>query len=196
MNITWMILRDLLSKIYVYGLDAVLLHTVNQALAHTIRPIKHHFIGFTKQQGWVAPSGSQMVEDPSLSVSGSLLALKPGKNPHPADFDSLIRFLVRDHDYNASTTSKSKSKKDLASSDQGDDPPRKCKKKTHHQGDPTTTSKVLTFEPEDIVHPRSTLWLPPADVGDYVESHIRHGFEKEVRSDYVQNAQDQIFPLR
>ncbi|KAJ1130920.1 hypothetical protein NDU88_009264, partial [Pleurodeles waltl] len=36
--------------------------------------------------------------------------------------------------------------------------------------------------PEDIVHPRSSLWLPPPEVADYVESHIRHSFDKDVRS--------------
>ncbi|KAJ1095145.1 hypothetical protein NDU88_000315 [Pleurodeles waltl] len=111
----------------VYALDAGVRYTVNQALAQAIRPIKHHLIGFTEQQGWVAPSESQMIEDHSLSSSSK--ALKPGKNPHPADFESLIRSLARDHEYNASATSKSKSKEDLASfssehsSDQGDDPP-------------------------------------------------------------------------
>ncbi|KAJ1164302.1 hypothetical protein NDU88_004747 [Pleurodeles waltl] len=39
----------------VYALDAGVRHTVNQALAQAIRPIKHHLIGFAEQQGWVAP---------------------------------------------------------------------------------------------------------------------------------------------
>ncbi|KAJ1191143.1 hypothetical protein NDU88_000459 [Pleurodeles waltl] len=59
----------------VYALDASVRHTVNQALAQAIRPIKHHLIGFAEQQGSVAPSVSQMVEDPSLS--GGSQALKP-----------------------------------------------------------------------------------------------------------------------
>ncbi|KAJ1194966.1 hypothetical protein NDU88_004250 [Pleurodeles waltl] len=170
----------------VYALDAGVRHTVNQALAQAIRLIEHHLIGFAKQQGWVVPPGSHIVEDPSLS--GSSQALKQGKNPNSADFKSLIRSLAREHDYNtSSSTLKSKPKKDLdsssseQSSDQGSTL-RKRKKKTHHQEDSIPTPKVLTFEPEDIVHPHSTLWLPPAEVVDYVESHIRHGFEKEVRS--------------
>ncbi|KAJ1173170.1 hypothetical protein NDU88_005011 [Pleurodeles waltl] len=117
----------------VYALDADVRHTVTQALAQAIRPIKHHLIGFAEQKGWVAPSGSQMAEDPSLF--GSSQALKPDKNLHAADFESLIRSLARDHDYNASSTLKSKSKEDLAStssdhfSDQGDDPPENAKRR-------------------------------------------------------------------
>ncbi|KAJ1096407.1 hypothetical protein NDU88_001549 [Pleurodeles waltl] len=35
----------------VYALDAGVCHTVNQALAQAIRPIKHNLIGFAKQKG-------------------------------------------------------------------------------------------------------------------------------------------------
>ncbi|KAJ1116608.1 hypothetical protein NDU88_004814 [Pleurodeles waltl] len=35
----------------VYALDAGVRHTVNQALAQAIRPIKQHLIGFAEQQG-------------------------------------------------------------------------------------------------------------------------------------------------
>ncbi|KAJ1103170.1 hypothetical protein NDU88_000597 [Pleurodeles waltl] len=140
------------------ALDAGVCDTVNQALAQSIRPIKHHLIGFAEQQGWVAPSGAQAITEPSLS--GSSQALKQGNNPHATDFESLIRTVVRDHDYNAASSQKSKSKEDLVSSssdhssDQGEDPPpRKHKKKSHHEEEPIPAPKVLTFEPEDIAHP-------------------------------------------
>ncbi|KAJ1191697.1 hypothetical protein NDU88_001013 [Pleurodeles waltl] len=111
----------------VYTLDAGVRHTVNQALAQAIRPIKHHPFVFAEQQGLVAPSGSYAIKEPSLS--GGLQAPKQGSNPHAAYFEILIRSLARDHDYNAASTRKSESKEDLAysssdySSDQGDDPP-------------------------------------------------------------------------
>ncbi|KAJ1213709.1 hypothetical protein NDU88_001341 [Pleurodeles waltl] len=116
-------------------------------------------------------------------------AHKQDRDLHTANFESLIRSLAKEHDYNTSaSTPKSRTRKELdssssaRSSDQGDVPPRKRKKKTHHLEESVTTLKVLTFEPEDIVHSRFSLWLPPAEVVDYVESQIRHGFEKEVRS--------------
>ncbi|KAJ1146258.1 hypothetical protein NDU88_012536, partial [Pleurodeles waltl] len=85
--------------------------------------------------------------------------------------------MAKDHDYNASAQ-KVKPTEVLASassdhsSEKGDNTPCKCKKKSHHQEE-----HLPTFEPEDIVHPRSSLWLPPPEVADYVESHIRHGFD-------------------
>ncbi|KAJ1185900.1 hypothetical protein NDU88_002686 [Pleurodeles waltl] len=142
----------------VYALDAGVRHTVNQALAQPIRPIKHHLIGFAEQQGWVAPSGVQFIIEPSLS--GGSQSIKQSHNPHSVDFESLIRAMAEEHDYNASAQ-KVKSTEDLASSssdhssEQGDDPPRKRKKKSHHQEEHLPTPKVLTFEPEDIVLPRS-----------------------------------------
>ncbi|KAJ1101363.1 hypothetical protein NDU88_006431 [Pleurodeles waltl] len=93
--------------------------------------------------------------------------------------------MANKHDNNVSSSQKAKSREDLASSfsdhssDQGDD---KRKKKSHHQEEPLPTPKVLILETENIVHPRSSLWMPPPEVADYVESHIRHGFEKEVCS--------------
>ncbi|KAJ1161392.1 hypothetical protein NDU88_001878 [Pleurodeles waltl] len=170
----------------VYDLNAGVRHKVNQVMAQAIRPIKYHLIGFAEQQGWVAPSGSQIVEEPSLS--GGSQALKQGRNPHTCDVESLIRSLARNHDYNTSAST-TKSKEDLNSSSSSDhsseqveDPPQKRKKKMNHQEDSIPTPKVLTFEPEDIVYPRCTLWLPLVEVADYVESHIRHGFEEEVHS--------------
>ncbi|KAJ1163343.1 hypothetical protein NDU88_003802 [Pleurodeles waltl] len=110
----------------VYALDPGVRHTVNQALAQAIRPIKHYLIGFTEQQGWVAPLGVQSIIEPSLS--GGSQSLKQSHNPHSTDFESLIRAMAKEHDYNASAQ-KAKSTEDLASpfsdhsSEQGDDPP-------------------------------------------------------------------------
>ncbi|KAJ1182176.1 hypothetical protein NDU88_007370 [Pleurodeles waltl] len=184
----------------VNALDDGVRHTVHKALAQAIRPIKHHLIGFAEQQGWVAPSGAQAITEPSLS--GSSQALKQGNNLHAAHFESLIRSLAMDHDYNAASSKKSKSKEDFASSssdhssDQGEDPLCKRKKKSRHQEDPIHVPKVLTFGPEDIVHPRSFLWLPPAEVADSVESHIRHGFEKKVRSRLCSECPRPDFPSK
>ncbi|KAJ1099556.1 hypothetical protein NDU88_004656 [Pleurodeles waltl] len=159
----------------VYTLDAAVRHTVNQALAQAMSLIKHHLLGFAEQQGWVAPSGGQAMSEHSLS--GGSQSIMQSTNPHAAVFESLIRGMAKKHDYIASSSQKTKSREDMASSspdhssDQGDDPPRKHKKKSHH-----------TFEPEDSVHRRSSLWMPPPEVTDYVESHIIHGFDKDVRS--------------
>ncbi|KAJ1084326.1 hypothetical protein NDU88_004477 [Pleurodeles waltl] len=119
----------------VYALDAGVRHTVNQALAQAIKPFKHHLLGFAEQQGWVAPSDIQSIMEPSLSAGTQ--ATKQSQNPHSADFESLIRNMAREHDYNTATQKKAASDPASSSSsdhssEQGDDPPRKHKKKTHY----------------------------------------------------------------
>ncbi|KAJ1199680.1 hypothetical protein NDU88_003513 [Pleurodeles waltl] len=137
-----------------YALDAGVRHTVNQALTQVIKPIKHHLLGFAEQQGWVALPGIQSFMEPSLSAGTQ--AAKQSNNPHSADFESLIRNMAREHDYNSASQKKATSDPASSassdhSSEQGDDPPRKRKKKAHHQEAPTP--RVLTFEPEYIVIP-------------------------------------------
>ncbi|KAJ1166549.1 hypothetical protein NDU88_006949 [Pleurodeles waltl] len=149
----------------VYALDTGVRHSVNQ--------------GLVDQQGWVAPVSSPPLGDSSLAANPQ--SAKQSSNPHATDFESLIRNMAREHDYNAGAQKKvandpaSFSSSSEHSSEQDDAPSRKRKKKVHHQEVPTP--KVLTFEPEDIVHPRSSLWLPPPAVADYVEAHIRHGLD-------------------
>ncbi|KAJ1134876.1 hypothetical protein NDU88_001322 [Pleurodeles waltl] len=168
----------------VYALDAGVRHSVNQALAQAIQPIKHHLLGLVDQQGWVAPVGAPPIGESSFAASTQ--AAKQSSNLNAADFESLIRNMAREHDYNAGEQKKavsdpaSSSSSSEHSSEQGDVPRRKRKKKAHHQEVPTP--KVLTFEPEDIVHPRSSLWLPPPEVADYVKAHIRHGFDQDIGS--------------
>ncbi|KAJ1160649.1 hypothetical protein NDU88_001144 [Pleurodeles waltl] len=168
----------------VYALEAGVRHSVNQALAQTIQPIKHHLLGLVDQQAWAAPVSAPIIGDSSFAANPQ--PAKQTSNPHSADFQSLIRNMAREHDYNVGSQKKavddpaSFSSSSEHSSEREDAPPRKRKKKAHHQE--VSTPKVLTFEPEDIVHPRSSLWLPPPEVADYVEAHIRHGFDKDIRS--------------
>ncbi|KAJ1128415.1 hypothetical protein NDU88_006794 [Pleurodeles waltl] len=117
----------------VYALDAGVRHTVNQALAQAIKPIKHHLIGIVEQQGWVALSGVQSIIEPSLSAGTQ--SIKQSHNPHSVDFENLNRAMVKEHDYNASTQKKAANDPASSSSDhsseQGDDSKRK--KKSHHR---------------------------------------------------------------
>ncbi|KAJ1110204.1 hypothetical protein NDU88_007559 [Pleurodeles waltl] len=125
----------------VYALDAGVRHSVNQALVQAIQPIKHHLLGLVDQQAWTAPVGAPSLEDPSFAA-GPQSAKQPS-NPHAVDFQSLLRNMAREHDYNAGSQKKavddpasSSSSSDL-SSEQEDVPPRKRKKKAHHQEVPT-----------------------------------------------------------
>ncbi|KAJ1200454.1 hypothetical protein NDU88_004278 [Pleurodeles waltl] len=184
----------------VYALDAVVRHIVNQALAQATRPIKHHLIGAAEQQGWVAPSGAQALTEPSLS--GGSQALKQGNNPHAVDFESLFRSLARDHNYNTTSSQKSKSKEDLASSssdhfsDQGDDLPRKQKKKS-------PTSKSLFLCQKSLLLNRRTLFIPDLLYGCLQRKletmwnpTLGMDLRRRFAPDCVLNVRDLIFPLK
>ncbi|KAJ1191209.1 hypothetical protein NDU88_000525 [Pleurodeles waltl] len=125
----------------VYALDAGVRHSVNQALVQAIQLIKHHLLGLVDQQAWSAPVGAPSLEDPSFAADP-----QPAKQPsnlHAADFQSLIRNMAREHDYNAGSQKKavddpaSSSSSSDHSSEQEEAPPRKRKKKAHHQEAPT-----------------------------------------------------------
>ncbi|KAJ1129982.1 hypothetical protein NDU88_008341 [Pleurodeles waltl] len=123
----------------VYALDAGVRHSVNQALVQAIQPIKHHLLGLVDQQAWTAPVGAPSLGDSSFAA-GPQPAKQPS-NPHAADFQSLIRNMAREHDYNAGSHRKAVDDPPSSSSDhsseQEDAPPRKRKKKDHHQEVPT-----------------------------------------------------------
>ncbi|KAJ1170232.1 hypothetical protein NDU88_002113 [Pleurodeles waltl] len=59
--------------------------------------------------------------------------------------------------------------------------PSKRKRSDKAKNTVTKAPRVLTFNPEDIVHPRSTSWAPP-EVALYMQDHIRASFDKEVRA--------------
>ncbi|KAJ1135426.1 hypothetical protein NDU88_001866 [Pleurodeles waltl] len=120
----------------VYALDAGVRHSVNQALSQAIQPIKHHLLGLVDQQAWAAPVSASTMGDPSLAANPQ--PEKQLSNPHAADFQSLIRNMAREHDYNTGSHKKGvdappfSSSSSEPSSEQEDEPPRKSKKKAHH----------------------------------------------------------------
>ncbi|KAJ1195523.1 hypothetical protein NDU88_004802 [Pleurodeles waltl] len=59
---------------------------------------------------------------------------------------------------------------------------RKCK--TQHAEDPLSShsSKNLLFDPDALLHPRSTEWTPCQEVPLYVQSRLRKSSEKDIRS--------------
>ncbi|KAJ1218533.1 hypothetical protein NDU88_006111 [Pleurodeles waltl] len=116
----------------VYALDAGMRHSVNQALVQAIQPFKHHLLGLVDQQAWSAPAGNPSLAGPSLSADTQ--SAKQSPNPHAADFQSLLRNMAREHDYNAGSLKKavdapaSSSASSGHSSEQEDAPPRNDEK--------------------------------------------------------------------
>ncbi|KAJ1180202.1 hypothetical protein NDU88_005424 [Pleurodeles waltl] len=102
-------------------------HSVDQALVQAIQPIKHHLLGLVDQQAWSAPVGALPMGE--LSFSADSQSAKQIPNPHAADFQSLLRNMAREHDYNAGSLKKavdapaSSSASSGHSSEQEDAPP-------------------------------------------------------------------------
>ncbi|KAJ1187747.1 hypothetical protein NDU88_004517 [Pleurodeles waltl] len=83
----------------VYALDAGMRHSVTQAFAQAIQPIKHHLLGLVDQQAWAAPTSAPTMGDSSFAAIPQ--PAKQPSNPHTADFQFLLRNMAREHDYNA-----------------------------------------------------------------------------------------------
>ncbi|KAJ1213132.1 hypothetical protein NDU88_000771 [Pleurodeles waltl] len=171
----------------VYALDAGVRHTINVALDQAIQLIKHHLLGVAEQQGGVPQSSSQeallVSQDPTSSSSVA--------NPKKTDFQQLVQSLNKGHGYSSSQLlhlrDESKEDSDSSSSSNNpdrdsDSPPCKRKAKSRHTQASSQPLKVLTFELEVIVYYRSSSWTPPSEVTEYVQAHIHHCFDNDVRS--------------
>ncbi|KAJ1216749.1 hypothetical protein NDU88_004348 [Pleurodeles waltl] len=70
-------------------------------------------------------------------------------------------------------------------SDQDQEDPKptgKRKRKSHNTQDRGSSYCNLSFDPDSIIHPRSTEWLPCEEVAQYVQDYICKGFDPEVRN--------------
>ncbi|KAJ1159951.1 hypothetical protein NDU88_000455 [Pleurodeles waltl] len=89
----------------------------------------------------------------------------PSKDIHSEAFKKLAASLATEHPYGMPAdphadglTDDSDADSSRSSSKGNPQPPLKCKAKTHHTS-ATTQAKLLTFEPGEIIHPRSTAML-------------------------------------
>ncbi|KAJ1136162.1 hypothetical protein NDU88_002580 [Pleurodeles waltl] len=60
--------------------------------------------------------------------------------------------------------------------------PTKRKRKRCHTMSESTPEKNLLFDQEDIIHPRSTEWVPCMEVAHCMQEWLRKSFDKDVRS--------------
>ncbi|XP_078500253.1 uncharacterized protein LOC144755327 [Lissotriton helveticus] len=73
---------------------------------------------------------------------------------------------------------------DTTDSDDESVQPKKKVKKTKHvfyDAQEDVTPKNLLFNPQNLIHPRSTEWVPCVEVAHYVQNNLRQGFESQVR---------------
>ncbi|KAJ1089159.1 hypothetical protein NDU88_002310 [Pleurodeles waltl] len=64
-------------------------------------------------------------------------------------------------------------------------PSGKHKSKSHNTQEGDQAPHNLSFDLENTIRPRSTEWIPCAEVAHYVEDRIRKGFDRDVRKTKV-----------
>ncbi|KAJ1183235.1 hypothetical protein NDU88_000060 [Pleurodeles waltl] len=57
----------------------------------------------------------------------------------------------------------------------------KRKHKSHHAPEEEVTQRKFLLDPQNIIHPRSTEWVPGVEVDHYVQDRLRRSFNKDVR---------------
>ncbi|KAJ1130623.1 hypothetical protein NDU88_008974 [Pleurodeles waltl] len=109
-------------------------------------------------------------------------------------FKKLASSIQKEHGYSSSqaqdsydTDSDQSSSKHSSDSDSEEDlgdlsGPSKRKEIETAKAPPSKAPRVLTFSPEEIIHPHSSSWTPPPEVAEYLQNHIRAGFDKDVRA--------------
>ncbi|KAJ1138438.1 hypothetical protein NDU88_004823 [Pleurodeles waltl] len=149
-----------------------------------------HLKGFARQQGWL-PSIAAAAEAPPQQTKPSKGKAKAKKWAHSEAFEWLSATVLDEHGYSnpraqepPSDNSKwadSDASQESSDSDQEEKPGPSKRKCPDYGSDRQAPFKVLTIDPMEIVHPRSTNWTPLPEVASYAQSHLRQGFDKDIR---------------
>ncbi|KAJ1131628.1 hypothetical protein NDU88_009963 [Pleurodeles waltl] len=176
--------------------------SVNWALIQALKPFtqpltnfaKREFLGESSQQPRLQPGepkenlglplqcsgGSSSAEILAQMAASVLRDHAYGGFPPPQDASSTFQQSSFSHSsYQDPSSSKSES-----DDSQSDSLPRKKQCKPQHSMSEVNppAGKMLLFSPEDIIHPRSTEWVPIPEVANYVKDRLHKSFKKEVRN--------------
>ncbi|KAJ1162734.1 hypothetical protein NDU88_003200 [Pleurodeles waltl] len=176
--------------------------SVNWALIQALKPFTQPLTNFAKRE-FLGESSQQHRLQTGEPKEASGLSLQRSGGSSSADIlPQMAASVLRDHAYGGFThphdasssfqqTSFSQpssqdpsSSKSESDDSQTDSLPRKKQRKSRHSMSEVNSpaGKNLLFSPEDIIHPRSTEWVPTAEVAHYVQDRLRKSFEKEVRN--------------
>ncbi|KAJ1105776.1 hypothetical protein NDU88_003181 [Pleurodeles waltl] len=171
-----------LEESLVEALDSNVQLSINQVVAKALGPLTSHLKGFARQQGWL-PSIAAPAETPSQPAKPSKAKAKTKKWPHSEAFERLSATVLEEHGYSNSRAQEatsdnsewagSDSSQEVSDSDWEDKPGPSKRKRSDHGSSHQAPLKLLTFDPTEIVHPRSTNWTPLSEVASYVQSHLR-----------------------
>ncbi|KAJ1143138.1 hypothetical protein NDU88_009449 [Pleurodeles waltl] len=160
----------------VEALDAREHQSVNKALVRALDPTMQHLFCYPSQKGWI-PAPHSLTGDEDHSFRQIKTKGKSAKGPHSGTIEKLARYLSGDHAYSAPPATAYFPSKTLGDSDSSNLDsseheeelgPSKRKRKMNHK-ESLKHPKVLVFEPTEVIHSRSTTWLPPKEVADYVQ---------------------------
>ncbi|KAJ1174087.1 hypothetical protein NDU88_005910 [Pleurodeles waltl] len=175
--------------------------SVNWALIQALKPFAQPLANFGRRE--FLDEGSQqpcLQAGESREVSGLSLQ-RPGSSSSADILAQMAASLLRHHEYwgfppqetsnifpkssfSQASLHEPSSPKSESDDSQTDSVSRKKRHKSCHvmPGATTPAGKNLLFFPEDIIHLRSTKWVPTAEVAHYVQNRLRKSFEKEVHN--------------
>ncbi|KAJ1100730.1 hypothetical protein NDU88_005811 [Pleurodeles waltl] len=162
--------------------------SVNRALVKALRLFTQPIFNFGRRR-FGAGSGNPTPNEVEIN--------EPGRSDTDP-FEHTINAVLNDHEYgtffyqssdptpqsgrNSSGTSSTSVSEDESSSDKRKGK-RKCKKCHLDTSDPSSPpAKNLLFDPDNIIHPKSTEWTLYPEVAAYVQSRLRKSFEKDIRN--------------
>ncbi|KAJ1163875.1 hypothetical protein NDU88_004327 [Pleurodeles waltl] len=173
--------------------------SVNQALINALKPFAQPLRRFGQRELRGCPLFDAGSQPDQLSVLGS----SQGALKRPLSSADIVANMaasvMQDHGYDVyssldtSDTGRKASfrPEGLSSSspssglDQDHEDPKpmgKRKHKSHNTEERSSSLRNLSFDPESIIHPRSSEWLPCEEVAQYVQDHIRKGFDRDVQN--------------
>ncbi|XP_078509449.1 uncharacterized protein LOC144769260 [Lissotriton helveticus] len=152
----------------VEALDTHVQGSVNNALIKALKPFAKPLQNYGKRKFKSARTG-----DTSSHSSAQVLA-------------RMARNVMKDHGSMVHDTSgdSSPTPPDTSDSEVESVAAKKRSRKVKHvsKASDSQVPKNLLFNPNNIVHPRSTEWVPCPEVADYVGNNLRQGFDGGVRA--------------
>ncbi|KAJ1128613.1 hypothetical protein NDU88_006989 [Pleurodeles waltl] len=182
----------------VEALDYHVQDSVNQALIKALKPFTKSLTRFGQHelQGRSLPdTGSQPGQNSNMgfprqaskgpSSSAEILAHMAASVLQDHEYGSLQTQEIPETFLELSMLTEGNPSSHSLSSDSDHIEPKpsgKRKRKSLNTQESDQTLRNLSFDPENIIHLRSTEWIPCAEVALYVQDRIRKGFDRDVRN--------------
>ncbi|KAJ1177059.1 hypothetical protein NDU88_002323 [Pleurodeles waltl] len=166
--------------------------SVNQALIKALKPFTKSLTRFGQRElqgGSLSDTGSQTGQNSNI---GFPRRASKGPASSAEILAHMAASVLQDHKYSSLQTPETGLEPSMLiegnpsphslSSDSDQDqiepkPSGKRKRKSRNTQESDQTLRNLSFDPENIIHPRSTEWIPCAEVALCVQDRIRKGFD-------------------